>query len=983
MVGVVQVVLVALAVPVKGLVHRSVAGNGKLAAFLVNHVGLGSHKPKNHEFVATLFLCQMCASFVIVVLWIFKTYAREVSTPVFVVEMVCSVFVAVHYFVNLLKFAGSNVWTMDAVFDVLTVVPLIVQTSFIKTWISWSFLRAVRAFKAYARLESSGALDDVSDFTRAIILAVLKFCALLVCFAGSMFVVEVLGDFDSFYDIFLDTAMGSVSFYQMVYFVMVTVSTVGYGDYSPVTVLGRLFIIVFIVAGVAFFSIETGNIMNIMALTSSGKGKYHPKKKGREHVVVTGGAISQPGGAVISSFLKELCHENHGDSAPEVVLLSLRPPSDQLREFIKETPRLADRVKYICGSPLYKGDLIRARANKATMLYVLGDMSSGEPDKEDEENIMRGAMLNKLLPQINLRLMLLRPENRQVASDIGLPVFMCFSVNEIKSSMMATSVRVQGFGTMALNLIKQDDINAIVAKAKMDGLIVPAWQNAFMEGSSHEIYGFCLASRFSGKTFQDVSLECFKKYQVVLIAVQVKNSGVILLAPGAYTMGKDDVCFAIAKDEEQLDPFRHDEHNWVTLFKARRRSASADLLRKSGPKEEGHLMSRVDVGEEVEEMEDVRAAKSPEEKEAMRNQASGTEGPAQPKMLLPGGLMRHLDAPRSQGSVDSSMPEGLTLSIEEDDDFDAMTVNGEMEKKNQDELLRIVGEGEHVIIVGMSTGLWQQIFAIIKTLRKSWLVRKSNILCITRERAPTKLRKIFPDIAFITGVPQKLPTLKRIGADRARDIVVLSGIPSGGDSHLLDRRAIILSSIINSQLEAWGSKLRKVLELHNPASCNQLMNYSVKKVVEQRVSAVEKQRKTTGVDFGEDVLPEVHPLYAKGEALVRGDFCQLWASAFYTPGILEIVESLLGCGSASLQQKSFPWLVEVPPEFFGGTYEELFNATALEGTTCLGLLRPKLTLGAPEPYVHTCPPPNLKLIAGDQVYILGPSSCSLITTDTW
>jgi hypothetical protein len=51
------------------------------------------------------------------------------------------------------------------------------------TWISWSFLRAVRAFKAYARLESSGALDDVSDFSRAIVLVLLKFIALLICFA--------------------------------------------------------------------------------------------------------------------------------------------------------------------------------------------------------------------------------------------------------------------------------------------------------------------------------------------------------------------------------------------------------------------------------------------------------------------------------------------------------------------------------------------------------------------------------------------------------------------------------------------------------------------------------------------------------------------------------------------------------------------------------------------------------------------------------
>jgi hypothetical protein len=48
-------------------------------------------------------------------------------------------------------------------------------------------------------------------------------------------------------------------------------------------------------------------------------------------------------------------------------------------------------------------------------------------------------------------------------------------------------------------------------------------------------------------------------------------------------------------------------------------------------------------------------------------------------------------------------------------------------------------------------------------------------------------------------------------------------------------------------------------------------------------------------------LPEVHPMFAAGEAIFRGDFCQLWACSFYTPGILEIIESLLGAGNASPQ----------------------------------------------------------------------------------
>ena len=81
------------------------------------------------------------------------------------------------------------------------------------------------------------------------------------------------------------------------------------------------------------------------------------------HVVVAGGAIAQPNGQVLINFIKEICHENR-ETCPEVVLLALRPPSDELKDFIKSSPQYLNRVKFICGSPLRKADLIRVRANK-------------------------------------------------------------------------------------------------------------------------------------------------------------------------------------------------------------------------------------------------------------------------------------------------------------------------------------------------------------------------------------------------------------------------------------------------------------------------------------------------------------------------------------------------------------------------------------------------------------------------------------------
>ena len=70
-------------------------------------------------------------------------------------------------------------------------------------------------------------------------------------------------------------------------------------------------------------------------------------------MVVAGGAIAQPSGQVLINFIKEICHENR-ENCPEVVLLALRPPSDELKDFIKSSPQYLNRVKFICGSPLRK-----------------------------------------------------------------------------------------------------------------------------------------------------------------------------------------------------------------------------------------------------------------------------------------------------------------------------------------------------------------------------------------------------------------------------------------------------------------------------------------------------------------------------------------------------------------------------------------------------------------------------------------------------
>ena len=74
----------------------------------------------------------------------------------------------------------------------------------------------------------------------------------------------------------------------MIYWIFTTISTVGYGDFSPQTNLSRLTIIVFIVVGVIFFSVETGRVFDVLSADAAGRGKYTGPGG---HIVVVGGGV--------------------------------------------------------------------------------------------------------------------------------------------------------------------------------------------------------------------------------------------------------------------------------------------------------------------------------------------------------------------------------------------------------------------------------------------------------------------------------------------------------------------------------------------------------------------------------------------------------------------------------------------------------------------------------------------------------------------
>ena len=158
---------------------------------------------------------------------------------------------------------------------------------------------------------------------------VLECTTVVFSIAGVMWILEGLGDIDGFSDKYMNSGMGGISFFQMIYYTFITISTIGYGDYSPTTVFSRFFIIFGIFAGVSFFSYMSVHLIEIYQLEASGMGKYRPKRDrtGRGHILVMGGGVSFGSASMLESFLQALCREG----CPDIVLLSQTACSEAVR----------------------------------------------------------------------------------------------------------------------------------------------------------------------------------------------------------------------------------------------------------------------------------------------------------------------------------------------------------------------------------------------------------------------------------------------------------------------------------------------------------------------------------------------------------------------------------------------------------------------------------------------------------------------------
>ncbi len=297
-----------------------------------------------------------------------------------------------------------------------------------------------------------------------------------------------------------------ISFLSGIWWSIVTLTTVGYGDISPSTGGGRA-----VAALIMFFGI------GLLGMLSANLAAVVISKRIREN---KGMGISTLEDHVI------LCEWNHRSRA---VLRELRAGSETeetpivLIADIQEKPIDDPKLVFIGGS-VNEETLEKANLKSASTVVILGD-DSLEPTARDAKVVLTTLTIESMYPQVYTVVELVNKSNEQHCRRAQADEIIVGS--ELSSHLLATAAMDHGMSNIVSELISAQYGNAL--------------------------FSLPVTQKFIGNKYLDVMVAMKKEHQATVLGIQQGQGGDLIANPDEeYTIVEDDYLVLIAKKRPHI-----------------------------------------------------------------------------------------------------------------------------------------------------------------------------------------------------------------------------------------------------------------------------------------------------------------------------------------------------------------------------------------------------------------------------------------------
>ncbi|WP_339147537.1 MULTISPECIES: potassium channel family protein [unclassified Sutcliffiella] len=289
------------------------------------------------------------------------------------------------------------------------------------------------------------------------------------------------------------------TFFDGVWWAIVTTATLGYGDYVPVTVTGRALGIVLILFGTGFVTTYFVSLAASAIATQSNYLEGKVDYKGSEHIIVIG------------------WNERVRETLRQINSMSNKPLSIVLIDQTLEKNPLHDQnVHFIKGNPCYDQTLLAANVKVAAFVVISADQSKTEV-QADMNSVLTLLAVKGLNPDVYTIVEILTSLQVKNAKRAGADEVI--QTNMFTSYVMTNSMMSNGMSSTLLSMLDQ------------------------LKGSKLK---YLEAEKgFVGETFEKISNQLLQNKTLL---IGVKRRGDTMVNPPLYTLIQEDDCLLVIKD---------------------------------------------------------------------------------------------------------------------------------------------------------------------------------------------------------------------------------------------------------------------------------------------------------------------------------------------------------------------------------------------------------------------------------------------------
>ena len=270
------------------------------------------------------------------------------------------------------------------------------------------------------------------------------------------------------------------SVWDGIWWAVVTVATVGYGDRFPISVGGRIVGFVLMFFGVGMMSLLTATIASIFVEKKIMEDKGLETVKVKDHLIICG--WNQHTEEVLAGLT------TYGLTGDAPIVLINELSVDEIESFRLKYKKF--NLKFLRGDYVREDVLLRANIAGARVAVIMADVSGGHSrERTDERTALTALTIKYLAPQVKTIAELLDGENRQHLKRANVEEIIVRG--EHIGSLLATAVKSPGLPRLISGMLSLGDTNKF-------------WRVE-------------IPKTFIGRTFHDLSTHYREKQHAILI----------------------------------------------------------------------------------------------------------------------------------------------------------------------------------------------------------------------------------------------------------------------------------------------------------------------------------------------------------------------------------------------------------------------------------------------------------------------------------